>query len=643
MTAIQADLRCSGEGLHFIRLVVSPVVGDRLVALEGQVRNLQAQVNSLRVSQPATASETAPDTRAQDERVLLEIQQQRSTVALLCDELKKVSTTASQQPEGDVPSSPTPIPVGESSHGEGNKPRKEDGSPPHPADPQQQQQREHVVDGEARPEDKSSVSRPARSSITSLPSRRPSSDVKEGYRRSRWLFVSPENPAWGMSAAGRSSRRTSVSSSAPGTRAAAAGAPGHGSISEGMSTLVPYDDLVDEAYFRINAQYGSLGVCVEALCTGGGTFDTSTRFDCLDFAAIIEQVGMTPKEGCRLFRILDTQRMFVPTAVAGIIILRDYYLNAQNKLAPMRSVTLQAATIVLLLLFGLGTMGLSLMTVHSHCPDRSPEDWAHIVRRTLLPVHIVVGLTLGSAARLLWLSRRTIERTDATEAKLECCATTPITHRLTHASIAPMLTIVEADYWSAHLRAPRHKEKVGRQYRARQWETVRAYPDGQFLLESNYIELGDDNQFCCTLCNKKSYGFGMIIESHCASDKHKRNVEWAARTNPPPTDRRLTDEHTTDGGDGGAVATAEGGYMRAQRLKNEEGWIVCKLCNKKFFDLDSAKGHCASNKHEENVAWDEEWEGSCGVVVTCHPSPCVLRNRRLYNPEIGELTVDGED
>ncbi|KAF4717684.1 hypothetical protein FOZ62_007338, partial [Perkinsus olseni] len=50
-------------------------------------------------------------------------------------------------------------------------------------------------------------------------------------------------------------------------------------------------------------------------------------------------------------------------------------------------------------------------------------------------------------------------------------------------------SIVEADYWSAHLRAPHHREKVGRQYRARQWETVRAYPDGQFSLESNYIEV----------------------------------------------------------------------------------------------------------------------------------------------------------
>ncbi|KAF4707544.1 hypothetical protein FOZ63_004568, partial [Perkinsus olseni] len=64
-----------------------PVVGDRLVALEGQVRNLQVQVNSLCISQPAT--ETVPDASPQDERVLSEIQQLRSTVALLCDELKK--------------------------------------------------------------------------------------------------------------------------------------------------------------------------------------------------------------------------------------------------------------------------------------------------------------------------------------------------------------------------------------------------------------------------------------------------------------------------------------------------------------------------------------------------------------------------
>ncbi|KAF4651945.1 hypothetical protein FOL46_009976 [Perkinsus olseni] len=323
----------------------SPVVGDRLVALEGQ-----------------------------DERVLSEIQQLRFTVALLCDELKKVSATAQQQQqqqqEGDVLSSLLTAPVEESSHGEGRKLEKEDdpgvldtpgsisvsercGSPLCPADPQPQQ---HAFDGEALLEDKGAVSRPARSSVTSLPLPRPSSDVKEGSRRSSTsahlsprgsmerrgslahrlssprvkgsrLFVSPENPAWGMTA-GRSPRRASASSSAPGWKAVA---PRQGSISEGVSTtLVPYDNLVDEAYARINAQYGSLGACVEALCTGEGTFDTSTRFECLDFAAIIEQVGMTPKEGCRLFRILDTQRV-------GLVALEDLALAAAGKLPRRRS------------------------------------------------------------------------------------------------------------------------------------------------------------------------------------------------------------------------------------------------------------------------------------------------------------------
>ncbi|KAF4691371.1 hypothetical protein FOZ63_006491, partial [Perkinsus olseni] len=291
----------------------SPVVGDRLVALEGQVRNLQVQVNSLCISQPAT--ETVPDdANPQDERVLSEIQQLRSTVALLCDELKKVSATAQQQQEGDVPSPPLTAPVEDSSHGEGQKLEKADApgvldtpgsisvsercSPPYPADPQPQQ---HAVDGDALLEDKGVVSRPARSSVTSLPSPRASSDVKEGSRRSSTsahlsprgsierrgslahrlssprvkgsrLFVSPENPAWGITA-GRSPRRVSTASTAPGPRATR-----HGSVSEGVSTLVPYDNLVDEAYARINAQYGSLAACVEALCTGEGTFDTSTRF-----------------------------------------------------------------------------------------------------------------------------------------------------------------------------------------------------------------------------------------------------------------------------------------------------------------------------------------------------------------------------
>ncbi|EER15843.1 hypothetical protein Pmar_PMAR003295 [Perkinsus marinus ATCC 50983] len=125
---------------------------------------------------------------------------------------------------------------------------------------------------------------------------------------------------------------------------------------------------------------------------------------------------------CRQFENLQTPlgaaRVFVPTGVAGIIILRDYYLNTNNKLAPMHSVTLQAAAVVLLLLMGLGTMGLSLMAVHSACPDGTSELWDHIVRRTLLPVHTVMGFTLGGAATLLWLARRVIESSPKTE-KLE--------------------------------------------------------------------------------------------------------------------------------------------------------------------------------------------------------------------------------
>ncbi|KAF4736710.1 hypothetical protein FOZ62_016682, partial [Perkinsus olseni] len=125
-------------------------------------------VNSLCISQPAT--ETVPDDASpQDERVLSEIQQLRSTVALLCDELKKVSATAQQQQqEGDIASPPPTAPVEDSSHGEGQKLEKTDepgvlgtpgsisvgercGSPSYPADPQPQQ---HAVDGEALLEDK---------------------------------------------------------------------------------------------------------------------------------------------------------------------------------------------------------------------------------------------------------------------------------------------------------------------------------------------------------------------------------------------------------------------------------------------------------------------------------------------------------
>ncbi|KAF4651063.1 hypothetical protein FOZ61_010810, partial [Perkinsus olseni] len=482
MTAIQADLRCSGEGLHFIRLVVSPVVGDRLVALEEQVRNLQVQVNSLRVSQPATASETAPDTRAQDERVLLEIQQLRSTVALLCDELKRGLR--------GLPSSPTPIPVEESSHGKRNKPRKKDGagvldapgsvsisdgcgSPPHPADPeQQQQQRERVVDGETRPEDKSSVSRPARSSITSLPSRRPSSDVKEGYRRS--------SASVHLSPSGSIERR--------------------GSLAHQLSSPPP--------------GYGSLGACVEALCTGEGTFDTSTRFECLDFAAIIEQVGMTPKEGCRLFRILDTQRV-------GLVSLEHLALAAAGKLPRRRS-----------------SVGLS----------RSPPS-----RR-------------GS----------------------------------TH-SPPPTTTAVVAQQRTAAVTMER-----------------KAFALPPIARPAQCCALSEDNQFCCTLCNKKSYGFSIIIESHCASDKHKRNVEWAARTNPPPTDRQTP-------------------HRRAYDMNGT--MFNCPLCVKQCYDIGEARVHCDSKAHVKAVIW----KNSDNTERTDKPDYDAAYNKQFYRVEDGQrvATVAG--
>ncbi|KAF4652801.1 hypothetical protein FOL46_009499, partial [Perkinsus olseni] len=534
MTAIQADLRCSGEGLHFIRLVVSPVVGDRLVALEEQVRNLQVQVNSLRVSQPATASETAPDTRAQDERVLLEIQQLRSTVALLCDELKRGLR--------GLPSSPTPIPVEESSHGKRNKPRKKDGagvldapgsvsisdgcgSPPHPADPeqqqqQQQQQRERVVDGETRPEDKSSVSRPARSSITSLPSRRPSSDVKEGYRRSSAsVHLSPSG-----SIERRGSLAHQLSSPPPGEGIQTLRESGEPSMGYVCCWTIVSEDLCiiiiskgafpPPRYARINAQYGSLGACVEALCTGEGTFDTSTRFECLDFAAIIEQVGMTPKEGCRLFRILDTQRV-------GLVSLEHLALAAAGKLPRRRS-----------------SVGLS----------RSPPS-----RR-------------GS----------------------------------TH-SPPPTTTAVVAQQRTAAVTMER-----------------KAFALPPIARPAQCCALSEDNQFCCTLCNKKSYGFSIIIESHCASDKHKRNVEWAARTNPPPTDRQTP-------------------HRRAYDMNGT--MFNCPLCVKQCYDIGEARVHCDSKAHVKAVIW----KNSDNTERTDKPDYDAAYNKQFYRVEDGQrvATVAG--
>lgn len=85
--------------------------------------------------------------------------------------------------------------------------------------------------------------------------------------------------------------------------------------------------------FRVTmvmCRYGSLGACIESLCTEEADFDASTRFEALDFAAIIEQVGMTQKEGRRLFRILDTQRV-------GVVALEDLALAVAGKLPRRRS------------------------------------------------------------------------------------------------------------------------------------------------------------------------------------------------------------------------------------------------------------------------------------------------------------------
>ncbi|EER08577.1 hypothetical protein Pmar_PMAR017631 [Perkinsus marinus ATCC 50983] len=338
----------------------------------------------------------------------------------------------------------------------------------------------------------------------------------------------------------------------------------------------------------VMCRYGSLGACIESLCTEEADFDASTRFEALDFAAIIEQVGMTQKEGRRLFRILDTQRV-------GVVALEDLALAVAGKLPRRRS-----------------SVG-------------SPRP--HPRRRASASPSVDSGRK-GSAGTMAQPSTAV---PTVKNPVVQCKVNPPSVPMAPQSGTSEIYlvmnpqgkycgSIVDAEDWPKHLRHEHHTRRVAAHYRAEQRESVRKYPDGQFLMDSNYIEIGQDNYFRCTLCNKKAYGFDMIIESHCTSDKHKRAVEWAARSSPPPTDRRFGRDATP-----GDSSNEEGEFMRAQRLKkDEEGWIVCTLCNKKFFEIESAKSHCISNKHVENVKWDDD-------------------NRRLYSPELGKLTADGHD
>ncbi|KAF4659141.1 hypothetical protein FOL47_007711 [Perkinsus chesapeaki] len=185
--------------------------------------------------------------------------------------------------------------------------------------------------------------------------------------------------------------------------------------------------------------------------------------------------------------------------------------------------------------------------------------------------------------------------------------------------------IVEADYWAEHLHSRHHRGNVAMHFRAEQRRSVKEYPDGERLMQLNAVELGEDNQFHCTLCNKKAYGFDMIIESHCTSDKHKRNLAWATKSSS--SESNIGCEPITSAGHIGDPSplhplAGDDEFMRAQRLKMEDDWVVCSLCNKKFFDLDSAKAHCDSKKHRENLEWDEE-------------------NCRLMDTATGQMTLEG--
>ncbi len=155
---------------------------------------------------------------------------------------------------------------------------------------------------------------------------------------------------------------------------------------------------------------------------------------------------------------------------------------------------------------------------------------------------------------------------------------------------------------------------------AEEWEMYKAnevvYTDG-----SN-VEGQEPGWLYCKLCSKKCASKD-LMQMHIESGKHQRYISWRG----PQLSSISTPTDTSD-----LVLTEKDRQMLEQnRCEVEEGWIVCKLCNKKFMDMSFLPEHIGSRKHRNNIDWANSVEGRFVPGEDEHlPSGIIVRESDYY-------------
>ena len=156
----------------------------------------------------------------------------------------------------------------------------------------------------------------------------------------------------------------------------------------------------------------------------------------------------------------------------------------------------------------------------------------------------------------------------------------------------------------------------------KEWETFRenhvVYTDG-----SNVVET-EPGWFYCTLCSKKCASKD-IMENHITSTKHLRSMEWLGRN---PTSTGAASPVTPSL----VLTEKDKEVLKVNRCVEEDGWIVCLLCNKKMQDMYFVPDHIGSRKHRNNLDWANSVDGEfCPDASFGNlPEGIVLREKDYY-------------